>query len=450
MIRTQTELTNDISQAARADPARVCRAILFLLAIYAGLVGAATCAMLLVLPAREGFEPGRVSPLFAAMGVHTAASIGAILGLLGMRRRRDVSRWLPRWLLVGGIVFAVVSIDLVVGVFFPLPDHRTPVLQPHATRGWSHRPNSQGNYFGMPTTINSLGLRGPDFPVGKAEGEIRILFVGDSITVGLGVDEEDTFIRQVEKILKADSPDTNVRTINAGCSGYTTWQEADYLKREGLRLSPDLVVLNFCLNDLLDVIDTQPQQVRGRPWIDEYPPLNHVSGLARMAAHFSDAHRAKVIREQRLWTNENVFGAPRGEFVGLDALFEHPPNPRIAAAWKRIFEDLGDFDEICRAADVPWVLLTLPIQMQLPPDAGAERTMKKVADWAEARGVPHLDVTDAFLRWAEESDRPPMDLLKDEVHPGVEGSRVIAETLARFFHERQFLNSPKDAAESSR
>lgn len=440
-----TSRDHDASASDQKDFGRICRCMVGAIAGYAGAVAIVMNILLRVLPNTEGFVHTQVTPLYVAMCVHAVVAASSLVGLLLLRQRRVVRPMQPRLLMVAVTVFAPISLDLVVGAFYPLPDEKTSVLQPHKSRGWSQRPNATGDYFGMPTRINSLGLRGEDFPVSKPAGEIRVLFVGDSITLGLGLPDEDTFVRRIEPLLANATGDRTVRTINAGCSGYTTWQETDYLEKEGLELSPNLIVLNFCLNDVLDVLNTEGKLVRGRPWILEYPPLNHVSGLARMAAYYSDRHRAKEIREQRLWTNENVFGGPPHEHVSFEALFEHSLAPRIVSAWNRIFDDLSDFDKACKEADVPWVLLSLPIRIKMPPDAGARRIIARLNGWAASKGVPHLDVTDAFVEWADGTKKPVETLFNDEVHPSPEGSRIISDELARFIISEELLKPAGNA-----
>lgn len=438
---TRSEITVDraIGPGAARDYARLCRAILLVLACYSIIVTTVTSALFRVLPTTDGFIPTQVMPLYVAMCVHAVTASVALAGFLYFRRQRIVTVKVPRLLLIACILFLPISLDVIAGVLFPPPDDRDTVLQPHPTRGWSHRPLATGDYFGMPTRINSLGLRGEEFPITKPEGEFRVLFVGDSITLGLGLAEDHTFVRLIHPLLAKALPDYAVRTVNAGCTGYTTWQEADYLENEGLKLSPDLVVLNFCLNDLLDVLNTEGRFVRGRPWIREYPPLNHVSGLARMAAYYWDRYRAKQIREHGLWTNENVFGAPPNEHIGFETFFETTLPPRIVKAWNRIFDDLSDFDNACKEAGVPWVLLSLPIRIKMPPDAGARRIIARLNGWAASKGVPHLDVTDAFVEWTDRTKKPVETLFNDEVHPSPEGSRIISDELARFILSEKLL-----------
>ena len=128
-----------------------------------------------------------------------------------------------------------------------------------ADLGWSHEPGATGNYVGprpfpiefeAPVRINSLGLRGPE--VGpKAPGELRLLFLGDSVTVGFEVANEDTFVARMEKPLsrRLQRP---VRTVNAAVRGYGTDQSLLYYRERGRALEPDVVLLVHSDNDTND------------------------------------------------------------------------------------------------------------------------------------------------------------------------------------------------------
>ncbi len=89
--------------------------------------------------------------------------------------------------------------------------------------------------------------RATPFPARKAH-VFRVMVVGDSFTIGHGIDERWTYSRQLENLLE---PDHEVEVLNLGVSGH---QSEDVLRevREFLpRLRPDLVVYGVCVNDFL-------------------------------------------------------------------------------------------------------------------------------------------------------------------------------------------------------
>src|SRR5690606_22459396 len=77
-------------------------------------------------------------------------------------------------------------------------------------------------------------------------GEMLILAIGDSLTEGLGVTDEETYPAQLETALQ--DAGYAVRVVNAGVSGETssgTLQRIDWLMQQ----QPDIVILAIGGND---------------------------------------------------------------------------------------------------------------------------------------------------------------------------------------------------------
>ena len=113
-------------------------------------------------------------------------------------------------------------------------------------RGWKLRPGFQGLVHDAWTTVNARGYRGREYGPRKAPGRTRIVMLGDSITFGHRVRDDQTF----SAIL--DSRTGRFEVVNLGVEGYGTDQELIVLQGEGLGYRPDVVILNFCPNDVLN------------------------------------------------------------------------------------------------------------------------------------------------------------------------------------------------------
>ncbi|MEQ1895425.1 MAG: SGNH/GDSL hydrolase family protein, partial [Planctomycetota bacterium] len=96
--------------------------------------------------------------------------------------------------------------------------------------------------------VNALGLRGPEVGA-KEPGERRVLFLGDSLTYGQGVAEEDTVPRALERELAARTG-TKWTVVNAGHRAYDTPQELALLEELGETIQPDVVLLGWYWNDV--------------------------------------------------------------------------------------------------------------------------------------------------------------------------------------------------------
>ena len=106
--------------------------------------------------------------------------------------------------------------------------------------------------------FNGQGYRGAELPAEKAPGELRILAVGDSNTLGWN-DAGPNWPQYLEELLAADR--AGVHVVNAGVWGYTSFQGLRRLE-QSLSLQPDLVLVSFGSNDALPVSMTDVAYAR--------------------------------------------------------------------------------------------------------------------------------------------------------------------------------------------
>ncbi len=112
------------------------------------------------------------------------------------------------------------------------------------------RPDLDVTYEGARLTTNAVGLRSPDVATGKRAGTFRIVGIGDSGMFGSGVRDEDNFLAVTQRRLNAELRDEPFEFVNTGVPGYNTTMEVETLVVKGLAYEPDLVVVDFCGNDL--------------------------------------------------------------------------------------------------------------------------------------------------------------------------------------------------------
>ena len=114
------------------------------------------------------------------------------------------------------------------------------------SRGWTLRPNLRDVPFrGKTVNSNSKGIRGlQEFAYEKPEGVTRILVLGDSFTFGEEVGDDETFSHYLQETIP------NSEVLNLGIHGYGHDQMLLYLKEEGVKYHPDVVLLGFMPDDM--------------------------------------------------------------------------------------------------------------------------------------------------------------------------------------------------------
>jgi GDSL-like Lipase/Acylhydrolase family len=122
-----------------------------------------------------------------------------------------------------------------------------------AARGQRLAPGYADWFAGVPVKINSLGFRDPrEYALAKGPRTFRVLVLGDSVTFGHGSVYEHTYPFLVEQRLRAWRPDVDWQVWNLAVPGYNTSQELAQLLEVGPAFQPDLVIVGFFENDVVD------------------------------------------------------------------------------------------------------------------------------------------------------------------------------------------------------
>jgi lysophospholipase L1-like esterase len=115
---------------------------------------------------------------------------------------------------------------------------------------YKHATNPRLLYVGKPYAsqeINALGFRDYEYTVDKPNGVFRIIVLGDSVTGGYRISFQEMYTKKLEQLLNRRPQRYEV--MNFGTSQYSTVQEVALFREVGCRLSPDLVIVAYVLND---------------------------------------------------------------------------------------------------------------------------------------------------------------------------------------------------------
>jgi lysophospholipase L1-like esterase len=225
----------------------------------------------------------------------------------------------------------------------------------HPVRGWAMVP---GDYWFKPLRdlhrigvhINDMGLRGPSAPRSVA-AKSSVVILGDSFVVSRESEYSQAFPQRLEDLLNGRMSG-GVEVMNAGVPGYGTAQELLLVRElyEGGRLKPDIFLLMFFTNDILDNLclsysDLKLQPVRPCYTLDQarqpvlatipkYLPDYEDDAIAAAEKVYAGV---KTFSIARAWTEEWI--QTKGEWVGLLTRMglspEVPRMPGLLNAWYR-------------------------------------------------------------------------------------------------------------------
>jgi lysophospholipase L1-like esterase len=223
---------------------------------------------------------------------------------------------------------------------------------------------------------DSFGMRAsaPDvlFDSEKDPDRLRVLFLGDSVTLGWGVPFEDTWIQVLEKRAR-DKDGREVEALNAGHLQYNTIQESDWLEAHGAELRPDVIVVTFVVNDLDDAYGLYQglkQAIADAPTLEEltfWDKLTgyyneHFIGIRGLLSYREERTQAKTAAELKVISVEDHEGYQEAWFRASLAL-DRIQRLSVELGAKLIILDssvprIPSVKPWCEAAGVPWYDLT--------------------------------------------------------------------------------------------
>ncbi len=384
--------------------------------------------------------PERRSPTVELLLTHGILSVGALVGFLWLRRRA-ARPWLPRALLVMAPLILIVSCDRVVNVIRPPSLPRDGIFVRHHARGWRHLPGTfTANW--VPTYIDRYGLR-----VAEADWQRefkpgpRILFLGDSVTFGFLVPAEECFVSVVSEQLaqREETPAWNV--LNAGVMGYDPGQEFHLLSQRFDKLRPDLVVLQFCLNDITRQFEA------GR----SDNALRH----GELTQLYRDPHPSALIRLAREWGRRRAFGedlhaaAAKIEHYEITELLKLPVSDEMNALWVRMLDNADEIVRFCRRKELPLGVLVFPVQDQVRNPATSLHPLRRLRAFADQNRLPCLDMMAVFESHQPRGPEAAESLFIDTTHPTVLGHAIAGRRIAGFLNETGLLDRGRDRWEDN-
>ena len=246
-------------------------------------------------------------------------------------------------------------------------------------------------------STNADGLRNP--PLAPDGARVRILVLGDSITFGLGVNNDETWPAQLERVLNRTAGPATYEVLNAGISGYSAFQGLRYLDKYGLRFHPSAVVACFGQNDF----DT---------W-NAKTDIEQAVEFAQIAEE----------EEQRSLSDFYVL-AKRALRKASQSLTKTGGEMRPRLTPEEFKETLLEMKKLCDVHGIPLLFLRWPQEWQV-----LERKPERIhydpiaAEVCAATGAPLVDLYAPFTEAGEL-------LYADPVHGNAAGCRVAAEAIA--------------------
>ena len=269
---------------------------------------------------------------------------------------------------------------------------------------------------------NELGLR--DFPYNK-NAEVKILVLGDSITWGHGIDEPQfLYTSFLETALKGKHPSKTFEVINSGVPGYSTFQERIYLEKYGLALNPDIIILQFCLNDIFEPYLTLASLGGDNQFLG-IDTRKAADGIFGWLLQHSTAFEWAVKRAIRLYKKREEYSAKK--------LCQNSLSNELNEAWDKTLDEIQLIINLARQNNTPIIVLITPYKFQLVNPAETNQPQQILTNFSNMRGAIVLNLLPYFIDAKKNANVP---LFIDENHFSRLGHYITAKVIAKYFDEK--------------
>jgi lysophospholipase L1-like esterase len=272
--------------------------------------------------------------------------------------------------------------------------------------------------------FNSLGCRGPE---PQDVDKPAILCVGDSLTFGLYVDDEDTWPFQLDRRLQEEGLSRPVLNLSSG--HLLPEDELYYIKRALAALDDvGIVILLLPSGGFIDPVDrmsetphqkSKERELRRRNWFSRF-------------YHDLAVYEARTMI--RLWRKRLAL---EGQQAGpVDFQFEDGIREGISPELReRYRKEIAGIQAVVEEKGALFVLASFPdttIQegqaiFEIPWSAGIATDL----------GCPYVDIYQAFQA---EKDKNSLLLLPHDLHASPRGHAVIAETVLNTLRKGGYLD----------
>jgi len=315
-------------------------------------------------------------------------------------------------------------------------------------------------------TINSLGMNDYEYAE-KTLQNYRILALGDSFVWGAyGTELEEHFLKILEKKLNENNKNSkknenkNFQVLKAGVPGYGTDQELLYLKNEGIKLKPDMILLHFYTNDFDDnmVSGERGANEKGQLVVKREKKQNVL--VASRNFLFNHLHSYRLMER----TAVNIIGPKLGSLVGGDTIYN---TDEISNVYEAAYSDaalvkvsttfalIEEMKLFAKENDIPLVVVLIPAKFQVYADLQEdiikenlnsdtlldfEKPNKMFVAWAEKRDIIVIDLLPGFKAHDQNEDL----YWTLNPHWNKEGNQKAAELLYHDLIAQKAIAIPKN------
>lgn len=292
----------------------------------------------------------------------------------------------------------------------------------------------QPGEFDVEITTTSQGFRDiRDYEVPKPKDTFRILMLGDSFTLGWGVQISETFSKNLEKSLgekikdkQSFSTNKKIEVINAGYASGFTWDEAYlFTKERGLVYQPDLVIEDVWVgNDIREIgeheypevdLEGLPQKIISKTvkveegFLKEKPKPRRITGifgtLNQLVCDNLEFCRLSIRPAVDRYIVWPLTGRkPTSRFIGF---LKNDLSQEDLANWQVGQKDLAALSSLAQKENIKFMIAQIPVKEEIYDRykilEGGNKNTTRIRDFARQSQITYCDLSQKLKEKPKES-----------------------------------------------
>ncbi len=376
-------------------------------------------------------------------------------------------------LLASTLLVMLVSAEVAVRLF---TDTVPPLIVKDPVIGRRYEPGFEGPVYVAESDrkimlrFNDVGFRGPNRPLEKPDGVCRVAVLGDSMIASVAVEEENTMVCRLEKMLNRSHPQVKWEVHNFGVSGSSPGQEMVLYRELVASFDPDIVLCAYFVgNDLSDNSSRLSNNPRIYFDIDETGKLHQLpfsAGRANMSYYLNRCSRFYVWQKRAVNHARHNVQKQTGALAPWQWIFCCKETPDVAHAWKLTDAIHREFQREVTRRGGQFAVVMIPSAWQiyedifqevvdrageLAPHFDRDYPDRRLGELCRQSGVPLLSMTDDFRKAAPSGtteEKQEWLFLRGAGHFNDRGNALAAKAVHRFLTRKHAPRLAKAAVAS--
>ena len=258
--------------------------------------------------------------------------------------------------------------------------------------------------------INSYGMRDQEYNRQAPEGVRRVAVIGDSVTFGLGVALDKTYVKGLQaRINERPHKSRYYQFMNFGVSGYSSESELEFFKQTARQFNPEVVVVGYVMNDPI-------------------PTARLFSVVAKEMEESKDFGRLAKKSQVLAWIKMKWKLA--SEAVTARGVYEEFYDPQ-GEYWNSVVESFKGFKALSEQDEFKLVVVVFPMLYDFK-DYPFTAYHEQALSLFKQLEIDYIDLMPVFNRYQASDFR----IVKaDATHPNELGHRLAAEEIDRYFQD---------------